>query len=126
LIAFLARLNSPSSARAASSVFGIGVDEKTTLLIGADGLGRLAEASAGSAWIVLPRQPASNLAVGTPLSMADIRIVQLGAAGSLDLKTRSVSTPAAETTISIKDGKLAAESIAAKILTRDKPLPGED
>ena len=126
LIAFLARLNSPSSARAASSVFGIGVDEKTTLLIGADGLGRLAEGSAGSAWIVLPRQPASNLATGTPLSMADIRIVQLGPAGSLDLKTRSVSKPAAETTISIKDGKLAAESIAAKILTRDKPLPGED
>ena len=126
LIAFLARLDAPAAGHGAGKIFGIGVDEKTALLVGADGIGRLAAGSAGSAWIVTPQKPASNLVAGKPLSMAAIRLVQLGADSSLDLKTRSVSRPAAEATISIRDGKLVGESIAAKILTRDKPLPGED
>ncbi|WP_347260888.1 cyanophycinase [Rudaea sp.] len=126
LIAFLARLDAPAAGRGAGKIFGIGVDEKTALLIGADGIGRLTAGSAGSAWIVMPRHPASNLVAGKPLSMADIRLVQLGAASSFDLKTRGVSKPAAETTITIRDGKLVGDSIAAAILTRDKPLPGED
>ena len=97
-----------------------------SLLIGADGVGRLAEGSAGSAWIVLPQKSPTVLAAGKPLSYADIHLIQLGAAGSIDLKSRSVQAPVAEATISINAGKLAADSIAAKILTRDQPQPGED
>ena len=126
LIAFLARLNAPRANPDAGKIFGIGVDEKTAVLIGADGIGRLAAGSAGSAWIVLPQRPASGLAAGKPLSIADICLVQLGADGSLDLKARVVQKPAAEATISIKDGKPTADSIAVKILTRDQPQPGED
>lgn len=126
LIAFLARLNSASADRADGTIFGIGVDEKTALLIGADGIGRLAQGSAGDAWIVQPQKRATDLRAGRPLSMADIRLIRLDATGSLDLKTRTVRRPAAEATISIHDGKATAESIASKILTRDKPLPGED
>jgi len=123
LIAFLSRLD---AGRGAGKIFGIGVDEKTALLIGADGVGRLASGSAGSAWIVRPQKGATNLAAGKPLSIADIDLLQLGTDGSIDLKTRSVHEPTAQTTISIKHGKLVGDSLAAKILTRDKSLPGED
>ena len=126
LLAFLARLDAPAAGHDAGKIFGIGVDEKTALLIGADGIGRLAAGSAGSAWIVMPTKSASNPAAGKPLSMADVRLVQLGAKGSLDLKTRAVDKSVAQATITIKDGKLVGDSIASKILTRDKPLPGED
>jgi len=125
LLTFLARLDQ-SPASNPGKVYGIGVDEKTALLIGADGIGRLAAGSAGSAWIVQPQKAATDLAPGKPLSIADVRLVQLGAAGSLDLKTRAVSKPVAAATISIRAGKLDAESLASKIFTRDKPLPGED
>jgi len=126
LITFLARLNSSTEDSAGEKIFGIGVDEKTALLIDADGTGRLAEGSAGSAWIVQPQRAATNLTAGKSLSMADIRLVQLGARGSIDLKTRAVHQSTAETTISILDGKPTADSIGTKILTRDKPQPGED
>ncbi|MFT3791963.1 MAG: cyanophycinase [Rudaea sp.] len=126
LITFLARLRSVAADRAAGSIFGIGVDEKTALLIGVDGIGHLAAGSAGSAWVVQPQQAAIVLAAGKPLSIAGIRLIQLGAEGSIDLKTRSVHQPVAEATIAIEDGKLVGESIASRMLTRDKPQPGED
>lgn len=125
LIAFLARLDTSGADRKAGKVLGIGIDEKSALLIGADGVGRLAAGSPGSAWIVLPQKPATDLAPGKPLSMADIRLVQLGAEGSINLKTRAVHKPAADVALSIKDGKLVGDSIAAKILARDQPQPGE-
>jgi cyanophycinase len=126
LIAFLARLDAPDAAGKAGQVFGIGVDEKSALLVGADGVGRLSADSAGSAWIVLPRDAAKNLAAGKPLSIADLRVVRLDGRGSVDLKTRRVQHAAADSAISIEDGRLAGDSPAAAILTRDKPEPGED
>ena len=123
---FLARLNSSADASAGEKIFGIGVDEKTALLIDADGTGRLAEGSAGSAWIVQPQNAAKDLRTGKPLSMSDIRLSRIDGSGSIDLKTRVVQRPADEATISIRDGKLSTDSIASKILTRDKPQPGED
>jgi len=125
LITFLGRLDSPEH-RAGGGIFGIGVDEKTALLIDADGIGRLADGSAGSAWIVQPQNAAKDLRPGKPLSMSDIRLSRIDGSGSIDLKTRAVQRPANEATISIRDGKLSADSIASKILTRDKPQPGED
>lgn len=126
LIAFLARLDAPDAAGKAGTVFGIGVDEQSALLIGADGVGRLSADSAGSAWIVLPRKAANGLAAGKPLSIADLHVVRLDGRGSVDLKTRRVRHAAADFAISIVNGKLAGDSPAAAILTRDKPQPGED
>ena len=125
LIAFLARVNASGADPRAGKIFGIGVDEKTALLVDADGVGRLAKGSAGSAWIVTPQQPAANLAAGKPLSIGEIRLARLGADSSIDLKTRAVQKPIAEATISIKNGKTTTDSIASSILTRDKPEPGE-
>jgi len=120
LIAFLARLNA-----AKAPIVGIGVDEKTALLIGADGIGRLAEGSAGHVWIVQPQRAPTQLAAGKPLSMADIRIAQLGAEGDIDLTTRRVRQPVATATITIVDGTLVGDSIAAPIFARDRPEPSE-
>ena len=121
LITFLARLDA-----AKKHIAGIGIDEKTVLLVGADGVGRLAEGSAGSAWIVQPQKSATQLAAGKPLSMAGIRLTQFGADSRIDMKTRTVTKPVAEATISVIDGKLTAESIATPIFARDKPEPHED
>jgi cyanophycinase len=126
LIAFLARLDAPPAARTPGTVFGIGVDEKSALLIGADGIGRLSADSAGSAWIVQPRKAANGLAAGKPLSIADVSVVRLDRRGSVDLRTRRVQQPAADFAISIENGRLLGDSPAAAILTRDGPQPGED
>jgi cyanophycinase len=71
------------------------VDEKTALLVGSDGVGRLASGSAGSAC-------------------------------SLDLKTRTVDHPAAETTDPIEHGVPVTDSIASTIMLRNVVPPDED
>lgn len=126
LIAFLARLGAEDAGSRAEKLLGIGVDEKTALLIGADGVGRLAAGSPGSAWIVLPQKAAKSLTAGKPLSIADVRLVRLDGHGSIDLKTRRVQQPAADFAVSIEGGRLIGDSPAAAILTRDQPEPGEN
>lgn len=122
LIAFLSRLDKDNPA---AKIFGIGVDEHTALLIGVDGVGRLAPGSAGSAWIVMPQKPASVLKAGQPLSLSDLRLVRLGADSSIDLKTRAIQKPGAEAVIDLDKGKLTRESIASKMIERDAPAPDE-
>ena len=116
LIVFVARINQQQPA---DRVFGVGIDEKSALLIGPDGVGRLAAGSAGSAWAVMPQQPAAVLAAGRPLTMEGIRIIRLDQGSSLDFKTREVSRPAAETADSIAGGAPLGESIASPIMLRN-------
>jgi cyanophycinase len=116
LIVFIARINKEQPA---DHVFGIGIDEKSALLIGPDGIGRLAAGSAGSGWVVMPQQPAAILTRGQPLTMDGIRIVRLDQGSSIDLKARDVSHPAAETTDSIALGVPVRESIASPIMLRN-------
>ena len=122
LITFVARLDQE---KPAAKIFGIGVDEKTALLIGADGIGRIAAGSAGSAWLVMPRRPATILRKDQPLSIADIVLARLDTAGSIDLKSRNVRHAAAAAHISIEQGKLIGESIATPIIMRDAAPPDE-
>ncbi|MBS0487919.1 MAG: cyanophycinase [Proteobacteria bacterium] len=122
LLAFVARLRGePGNAR----VFGIGVDEKTALLVGADGVGRLAQGSAGAAWVVLPAASAPALEHGKPLSIADWRLLRMNAASRIDLASRTVEKPDAQATLSLVGGKLAKPSIAAPILQRAVTPPDE-
>ena len=123
LIVFLARIGQE---RPAAKPYGIGIDENSALLIGADGVGRMAAGSAGSAWIVRPRQPARVLLAEQPLSMADIRIAQLNESGTIDMKTGEVTHAAAETLDTIEHGALAHASIASPILLRGVVPPDED
>jgi cyanophycinase len=122
LIVFIARINKEHPR---DRVFGMGIDEKSALLIGSDGVGRLAEGSAGSVWVIMPGRQADTLTAGQPLTMRDVRIIRLDQGGSIDLKTRLVSHAAAETTDSIEHGIPARHSIAWPIMLRAAPPPDE-
>lgn len=114
-IAFVARLDAEHPS---AHVFGVGVDERSALLIGADGIGRLAEGSAGSVWLTLPQRPAV-LVRGEPLSVTDLRIVRMDASSDLDFKTRHVGHPAADALMTLERGVPTKDSIATTILKRD-------
>ena len=122
LIAFIARLDKDNPA---AKIFGIGVDEKTALLIDANGIGQLAPGSAANAWIVTPQKSPTTLVAGQPLSFPDLHLVRLDAKSSIDMKSREVSNAGADVIISIYKGKLAHESIASKMISREVTPPNE-
>src|SRR5262249_4004164 len=74
LIVFVNRINGDHPP---GGIVGIGVDERTVLLIGADGVGHLAEGSAGGVWLVAPPRGPVTLAKRQPLTVKDIRIVRI-------------------------------------------------
>jgi cyanophycinase-like exopeptidase len=122
LIAFVARLNGDDAAGRANPtrIYGVGIDEHTALLVDASGMARLAPGSAGSAWFVMPTQRSLVLVKGKPLSVEGIRLSRLDAAGTFDFAERKIEHAAAESIISLKNGKLTAPSIASPILLREK------
>jgi len=122
LIVFIERINQDHPG---DGVFGIGVDEKTALLVGADGIGRLAAGSAGSAWVVMPQRPATTLIKGRPLTLEDIRIVRMDQASSIDLRNRKVSHPAAEVVDSIKRGTPGRDALTTPMMMRSVVPPDE-
>jgi cyanophycinase len=124
LIVFIARIKQDHPP--AASVAGIGVDEKTALLVGSDGVGRLASGSTGSAWVVTLRRSPTILRQGQPLTLNDVHIVRMDPHSSLDLKTRTVDHPAAETTDTIEHGVPGADSIVSTIMLRNVVPPDED
>ncbi len=122
-IVFLARLN---QGQARPAIFGLGIDEKTALLVDGAGIARLAAGSAGSAWLTVLTEPASTLTRGQPLTLKGIQVVRLGPASTLELKTHTVQQPLASTELSINRGVPAPDSLTAKMILRDKVPPGED
>jgi cyanophycinase-like exopeptidase len=122
LIVFTARINQEQPR---AKVLGIGLDERSALLVDAEGVGRMATGSAGSAWLVKPRRPPTVLAHGQPLTMSDIRISRLDQRSSIDLKTGKISNPAAETTDAILRGQPAQVSFASPIIMRSVVPPDE-
>lgn len=123
LVTFVARLD---RADPAARVYGLGVDERTALLIDGDGRGRLAAGSEGSAWLVLPQRPARTLAKGTPLSVGDLLLLRLDAGSSVDLRSRAVQRPAGRAVLDIAQGRLRPDALATPIFLRAGPDPGED
>jgi cyanophycinase len=122
-IVFLARLN---AGQAKPAIFGIGIDEKTALLVDGNGNAQLAAGSAGSAWLVLATQPATTLTRGQPLTIRGVRIVRLGPESTLDLKTHTVQRPLAATEVSIDHGVPSKDELTAPRMLRDKVPAGED
>jgi cyanophycinase len=120
LITFVARLQSEKD----KNVIGIGVDEKTALLVDADGTARLAAGSAGSAWMVVPREHAT-LKSGQALTMHDIALTRIDADSVVTLRDHAVKKPGAVVTLKIDGGRLSEPSIATKILQRDA-APGDE
>lgn len=117
LIAFVARLNERKQGR---DIVGLGVDEKTALLVDADGIGRLAPDSAGHAWLVRQPAPAATLKPGQPLAVERIEVDRLDAASSIDLKPMRVRAAGAAATLDIVGGRLASASPLQAILLRER------
>jgi cyanophycinase-like exopeptidase len=122
-IVFLARLN---QAQAQPGIFGLGIDEKTALLIDGNGRAQLAAGSAGSAWLTRLSRPASALTRGEPLSISGIQVVRLGPDSVLDLRTAAVQHPQASAQVAIENGVPTRDALTAAMMLRDKVPPGED
>jgi len=121
LISFVARINGDDPK---ANVIGLGVDEKTAVLIEADGIARLAPGSAGSAWVVRP-QGKFELKAGQPLSIDRLRLTRMDMDSRFDLGKRDVRHAGADVVLDIHDGELAQPSIASKMLKRDSAPPDE-
>jgi cyanophycinase len=120
LITFVARLQNEKD----KNVIGIGVDEKTALLVDANGTAHLAAGSAGSAWMIVPREHA-RLKSGHALTMHDIALTRIDADSMVELHDHAVKKPGAAVTLKIDGGRLSEPSIASKILQRDAPPKDE-
>jgi cyanophycinase len=120
LITFVARLQSEKD----KNVIGIGVDEKTALLVNADGTARLAAGSAGSAWMIVPHARAT-LKSGQPLSMHDLALTRIDADSVVEMRDHTVKKPGATAKLTIDGGQLSKPSIASKILQREAPPKDE-
>jgi cyanophycinase len=122
LIVFVARI---AKDRPGTEVFGLGIDEATAMLVGGDGVGRIANGSAGSAWLVVAEHPGRILTIGQPLTIDGVRITRVDGTGSIDLNKPKVRDPAASTVDSIDKGLPTTESMASPILMRGKVPPDE-
>lgn len=122
LITFVARIN---HADPIADAFGIGVDEKTALLIDEHGVGRLADGSTGAAWLVqLPN--GLKLSVGQPLSVQDVRITRIGADSRIDFATRRMTRPSTNTHVALHDGRWTPNAQIDRMMSRDTVPSGED
>ncbi|HEY0230201.1 MAG TPA: cyanophycinase [Dokdonella sp.] len=122
LIVFVARLNDGERGR---GIVGLGIDEKTALLIGADGIGRLAPDSAGNAWLVQQPQAAATLKPGQPLTLGHVQVTRLDPSSSIDLASKRVRGAAAPATVEIVAGHPASTAPVQRILLRDRAPPDE-
>jgi cyanophycinase len=108
LIVFIARVDNQ---RGDLKAFGIGIDERSALLIDGRGIGRLAAGSAGSAWLVRATRPPQVLHAGAPLSVEGVKITRIGPASTLELPGGRVSQPADQTSAVIRAGVPAADPL---------------
>ncbi len=122
LIVFIARIDGQ---RGDAAAYGIGVDENSALVVDAHGVGVLSAGSAGSAWLVMPQQPAAVLQARRPLSLSHVRILRVGPDSRLDLRTRSVLRPAAQTSVSIEAGRPARNPMTSPMMLREAVPPNE-
>lgn len=122
LIVYVARLNAEQHDR----IYGIGIDERTALVVDEDGQGRLLPGSAGSAWIVETSRPATMLAAGKPVTLSGVRVDRMDSAGTLDARTGKVARPAEQATLSISAGQGTGDGFALRVLARDAVPAGEN
>jgi beta-aspartyl-peptidase (threonine type) len=91
-------------------LLGLGVDEKTALCLESDGSGRVfAAAPDARAWFIMPQRAPEVLAAGKPLTYREVKVIGAGPESAVDLAKRTIAKPAAESTVSVVEGKLASE-----------------
>lgn len=121
LITFVARL----TVQRHEAIIGLGLDERSALVVDRDGHGRLVAGSAGSAWAVTAPVPPTVLAAGHALAIRAVRIDRLDAGSDLDTRSGAVRRPAERATVSVSAGSATGEAFALRILTRAAAPPGE-
>ena len=122
LITFVARLDATFPA---ARLCGLGVDEASALLVDAKGIGRLADGSAGSAWLVTigKRGP---VPAGQPLAVEAVDLVRLDAGSRIDVRRRQVSASAERRIDAVHDGHVAVGSASAAMFRRESVPADED
>jgi cyanophycinase len=123
LIVFVARLEHESPHQ---PVIGLGVDERTALMLDGEGTAHLAAGSEGSAWLVIPKHAPGVIGRNSPLTFRDLRIVRLDSGSRLTLPSLRMQGPLEEAPVSMVDGALLPASFATPILERATVPAGED
>jgi len=123
LIVFVARLNRGPPARRS---YGIGVDERTAVLIEADGTGHIVAGSRGSAWVVTLDGANPVLAPGQPFSANRVRIDQMTQASVLRAMNGVVEHPASVNRVRIDAGAVVADEPLKSMMVRDRAPSDED
>ncbi len=122
LITFVARLDATFPA---ARVCGLGVDEASALLVDERGIGRLAEGSAGSAWLVTVGKR-GQVAAGRPLAVDAVSVERLDAGSRIDVRQRQVTAPAERRLEAVHDGHVAAGSASEAMFRRESVPADED
>lgn len=102
LIAFLAKVRMAGS----SMVVGLGIDEKASLVVEADGMARLMAPAGTYAWLVEPRSLPQKARLGDPLDYAAVRITGIGTQSRLDLVRMTVRDAAFSGVARVEKGVL--------------------
>lgn len=105
LIAFVAK----ARATIDPAAWGFGVDEAAALCVEGDGVATLHAPRGGFAWLIRPtgRMP---LRRGRPLDAVSVRVVGVGPASRLDLRTLAVVRPAFVGAAQVRGGRLVISS----------------
>jgi len=101
LLAFVARLRYEGR----GEVIGLGIDEGTSLCVGADGVGRVFTADNGVAWLLQPSD-IPRLAPGKPLNELGVRVTGIGTQSRIDMHDFSVQHPAFSRIADVREGKV--------------------
>jgi cyanophycinase len=123
LIVFVARIN---RGQPAQRRYGVGLDERTAVIVESDGTGRVVEGSEGSAWVVTLRGAKITLTRGLPFSSTDVQIVQMGQSSVLRVRSGLVERPALASRARIEAGTAIAAEPLKSMMMRNKVPPGED
>ena len=108
LITFVSRMQADSQPNEKHPVVGIGIDERTTLCVEANGHAHvLSGIPDGRAWFVIPEKNPEVIRAGDPLTIRDVKVVCAGSGSEVDLLKRVVSKAATEMTVSVMNGDLS-------------------
>lgn len=116
LVVFVARLNRGSPTQ---RVYGLGVDERTAVIVEAEGTARIVSGSEGSAWVVTQGSGRSVLTGGMPFSTTGVRIVQMAQSSVLRMRSGRVEHPASAGEARIEAGTVIADEPLKSMMVRD-------
>ncbi|MBB3861882.1 cyanophycinase [Novosphingobium hassiacum] len=115
LIAFLAKVRMTGS----RTVVGLGVDEKASLVVEADGMARLMAPAGTYAWLVEPSGLPAKAQLGEPLDYPAVRITGIGPGSAIDLRRLKVSGAAFSGVAKVSGGVLTGVPVPpAQSITR--------